>query len=48
MDLTSGSFILCYMMTDSCSLAYISVSGGEDICVGGQRLTVIFAPVFLF
>ncbi|KAE8716493.1 Metallo-hydrolase/oxidoreductase superfamily protein isoform 3 [Hibiscus syriacus] len=26
------------------SLGYTSVSGGEDILVGGQRLTVIFAP----
>lgn len=35
------------MMTDDWSLGYTSVSGGEDICVGGQRLTVVFSPVFL-
>ncbi|KAL5761284.1 hypothetical protein ACOSQ2_020122 [Xanthoceras sorbifolium] len=29
---------------DDWSLGYTSVSGGEDICVGGQRLTVVFAP----
>ncbi|KAK3189295.1 hypothetical protein Dsin_028856 [Dipteronia sinensis] len=29
---------------DDWSLGYSSVSGGEDICVGGQRLTVVFAP----
>ncbi|MBA0613825.1 hypothetical protein Godav_014183 [Gossypium davidsonii] len=29
------------------SLGYTSVSGEEDILVGGHRLTVIFAPVFL-
>ncbi|KAJ0096025.1 hypothetical protein Patl1_15042 [Pistacia atlantica] len=32
------------MMTDDWSLGYTSVSGGEDICVGGQRLNVVFAP----
>ncbi|XP_065635411.1 uncharacterized protein LOC111997893 isoform X5 [Quercus suber] len=26
------------------SLGYTSVSGAEDICIGGQRLRVIFAP----
>eukprot|EP00258_Populus_trichocarpa_P050222 XP_024466241.1 uncharacterized protein LOC7466887 isoform X2 [Populus trichocarpa] len=26
------------------SLNHISVSGGEDICIGGQRLNIIFAP----
>eukprot|EP00257_Ricinus_communis_P020355 XP_015579564.1 uncharacterized protein LOC8260391 isoform X2 [Ricinus communis] len=26
------------------SLGYTSVAGGEDICIGGQRLKVIFAP----
>ncbi|XP_041011181.1 uncharacterized protein LOC121254983 isoform X1 [Juglans microcarpa x Juglans regia] len=26
------------------SLGYTSVSGAEDICIGGQRLSVIFAP----
>uniref|UniRef100_A0A2P2KLQ5 Metallo-beta-lactamase domain-containing protein n=1 Tax=Rhizophora mucronata TaxID=61149 RepID=A0A2P2KLQ5_RHIMU len=26
------------------ALGYTSVSGGEDICIGGQRLNVIFAP----
>ncbi|XP_044489878.1 uncharacterized protein LOC123214182 isoform X2 [Mangifera indica] len=29
---------------DDWSLGYTSVSGGEDICVGGQRLTVVFSP----
>ncbi|XP_031248170.1 uncharacterized protein LOC116105951 isoform X2 [Pistacia vera] len=29
---------------DDWSLGYTSVSGGEDICVGGQRLNVVFAP----
>ncbi|KDP29446.1 hypothetical protein JCGZ_18367 [Jatropha curcas] len=29
---------------DDWSLGYTSVSGGEDICIGGQRLKVIFAP----
>ncbi|KAJ6891100.1 hypothetical protein NC651_024570 [Populus alba x Populus x berolinensis] len=27
------------------SLNHISVSGGEDICIGGQRLNIIFAPL---
>ena len=35
------------MMTGDWSLGYTSVSGAEDICIGGQRLSVIFAPVFL-
>ena len=35
------------MMTDIWSLGYTSVSGGEDICIGGQRLNVVFAPVYL-
>ncbi|GMH27491.1 hypothetical protein Nepgr_029334 [Nepenthes gracilis] len=26
------------------SLSYISISGGEEICVGGQKLSVLFAP----
>lgn len=34
------------MMADDWSLGYTSVSGSEDICVGGQRLTVVFSPVF--
>ncbi|XP_065881019.1 uncharacterized protein [Euphorbia lathyris] len=29
---------------DDWSLGYTSVSGGEDICIGGQKLKVIFAP----
>lgn len=29
---------------DDWSLGYTSVSGSEDICVGGQRLTVVFSP----
>ncbi|KAJ4709907.1 Metallo-beta-lactamase superfamily protein [Melia azedarach] len=29
---------------DDWSLGYTSVSGEEEICVGGQRLTVVFAP----
>ncbi|GMN38606.1 hypothetical protein TIFTF001_007836 [Ficus carica] len=29
---------------DVWSLGYTSISGGEDICIGGQRLNVIFAP----
>ncbi|XP_052312278.1 uncharacterized protein LOC7466886 isoform X3 [Populus trichocarpa] len=29
---------------DDWSLGHISVSGGEDICIGGQRLNIIFAP----
>ncbi|XP_011007540.1 PREDICTED: uncharacterized protein LOC105113165 isoform X3 [Populus euphratica] len=29
---------------DHWSLGHISVSGGEDICIGGQRLNIIFAP----
>lgn len=39
-------FNLIYMMADDWSLGYTSVSGSEDICVGGQRLTVVFSPVF--
>ena len=35
------------MITGDWSLGYTSVSGAEDICIGGQRLRVIFAPVFL-
>jgi hypothetical protein len=35
------------MMTGDWSLGYTSVSGAEDICIGGQQLSVIFAPVFL-
>ncbi|XP_031387456.1 uncharacterized protein LOC116200731 isoform X2 [Punica granatum] len=29
---------------DDWSLGYTSVSGAEEICVGGQRLSIIFAP----
>ncbi|GAV65866.1 Lactamase_B domain-containing protein [Cephalotus follicularis] len=29
---------------DDWSLGYTSVSGAENICIGGQRLSVIFAP----
>ncbi|KAJ4823584.1 hypothetical protein Tsubulata_040345 [Turnera subulata] len=29
---------------DDWSLGYTSVSGGEDICIGGQRLNVVYAP----
>lgn len=31
--------------TEDWSLGYTAVSGGEEICIGGQRLRVIFAPV---
>ncbi|PKI45854.1 hypothetical protein CRG98_033752 [Punica granatum] len=31
-------------MTDDWNSAYTFVSGSEDICVGGQRLSIIFAP----
>lgn len=31
--------------TDHWSLARAAVSGGEEICIGGQLLKVIFAPV---
>ena len=34
------------MITDDWSLGYTSVTGDEDINIGGQRLRVIFAPVF--
>ncbi|XP_062110093.1 uncharacterized protein LOC133821928 isoform X1 [Humulus lupulus] len=29
---------------DDWSLGYTSISGGEDICIGGQRLNVVFSP----
>lgn len=29
---------------DDWSLGYTSISGDEDICIGGQRLRVVFAP----
>ncbi|XP_039017925.1 uncharacterized protein LOC120149099 isoform X2 [Hibiscus syriacus] len=35
---------MCRIGKGDWSLGYTSVSGGEDILVGGQRLTVIFAP----
>ncbi|CAK7326618.1 unnamed protein product [Dovyalis caffra] len=35
---------MCRISKDDWSLGHISVSGGEDICIGGQRLNVIFAP----
>lgn len=34
------------MITDDWSLGYTSVTGDEDIYIGGQKLKVIFAPVF--
>lgn len=34
------------MIIDDWSLSYTSVSGDENICIGGQKLKVIFAPVF--
>lgn len=34
------------MITDDWSLGYTSVAGDEDIYIGGQKLKVIFAPVF--
>jgi len=33
------------MMTDDWSLGYTSVTGDEDIVIGGHRLRVIYAPV---
>ncbi|KAJ6892894.1 hypothetical protein NC651_025947 [Populus alba x Populus x berolinensis] len=35
---------MCRIRKDDWSLGHISVSGGEDICIGGQRLNIIFAP----
>ncbi|RVX12695.1 hypothetical protein CK203_011788 [Vitis vinifera] len=32
------------MIPGDWSLGYTSVSGNEEICIGGQRLHVIFAP----
>ncbi|XP_060964065.1 uncharacterized protein LOC133033365 [Cannabis sativa] len=29
---------------DDWSLGYTSISGGEDICIGGHRLNVVFSP----
>lgn len=34
------------MMTDDWSLGYTSVTGDEDIVIGGHRLRAIYAPVF--
>lgn len=36
------------LFTDDWSLGHTTVCGGEDICIGGQRLNIIFAPVDLF
>ncbi|KAM6556174.1 hypothetical protein CsatB_003193 [Cannabis sativa] len=30
--------------SDDWSLGYTSISGGEDFCIGGQRLNVVFSP----
>lgn len=35
------------METDAWSLGYTSVNGREEICVAGERLSVISAPVYL-
>jgi len=34
------------MITDDWSLGYTSVTGGEEIAIGGHRLSAIYAPVF--
>lgn len=37
---------LHFMITDDWSLGYTSVRGDENIVIGGQRLSTIYAPVF--
>ena len=46
----SCALVLYQMLcdTDHWSAGYISVSGAEEIYIGGQRLRVIFAPVIFF
>ncbi|RVW48562.1 hypothetical protein CK203_088459 [Vitis vinifera] len=36
---------MCRIGKGDWSLGYTSVSGNEEICIGGQRLHVIFAPL---
>lgn len=38
-------FYLILFDADDWSLGHISVSGSEEICIGGQRLRIVSAPV---
>lgn len=40
-----GDLADVFLTADDWSLGHVLVSGEEDICIGGQSLSLIFAPV---